>query len=66
MPSLGTMFQSCTIFHIKVELNELGQIAMSRATSHHSISQGLLIDAINRLKDDRYINWFFRLANNGH
>ena len=36
----------------KIELNEWGQIVMSPATSRHSILQGLLIDALNRLKSD--------------
>ncbi|MDD5033929.1 MAG: Uma2 family endonuclease, partial [Methylococcaceae bacterium] len=36
----------------KIELNEWGQVVMSPASSRHSILQGLLIDALNRLKDD--------------
>ena len=36
----------------KIELNEWGQIVMSPASSRHSILQGLLIDALNRLKTD--------------
>ncbi len=36
----------------KIELNEWGQIVMSPANSRHSILQGLLIDALNRLKED--------------
>ena len=36
----------------KIELNEWGQIVMSRASSRHGILQGLLIEALNRLKSD--------------
>ena len=36
----------------KIELNEWGQIVMSPASSRHGILQGLLIDALNRLKKD--------------
>lgn len=36
----------------KIELNEWGQIVMSPASSRHGMLQGLLIDALNRLKKD--------------
>jgi len=36
----------------KIELNEWGQIIMSPASSRHAILQGLLIDALNRVKKD--------------
>jgi Uma2 family endonuclease len=36
----------------KIELNEWGHIVMSPASSRHGILQGLLIDALNRLKKD--------------
>ncbi len=36
----------------KIELNEWGQIVMSPASSRHGILQGLVIDALNRLKTD--------------
>jgi Uma2 family endonuclease len=36
----------------KIELNEWGQIVMSPASSRRGILQGLLIDALNRLKKD--------------
>lgn len=36
----------------KIELNEWGQTVMSPASSRHGIMQGLLIDTLNRMKED--------------
>jgi len=42
----------------KIELNEWGQIVMSPATNRHGILQGLLIDALYRLKEVRLAKSF--------